>query len=97
MIDLLNICRISSIYIDLNAAFETADVASDISWWSVNCGTEMPTKWPEFEVNIEQQELYILTVVDSPWWGGGGVFKYISLRELQTRPIFLNSHKTFSN
>ena len=88
MIDLLNICRISSIYIDLNAAFETADVASDISWWSVNCGTEMPTKWPEFEVNIEQQELYILTVVDSPWWGGGGGYSSILVSENYKRDLY---------
>lgn len=44
-------CRISSIYSGLNAAFEAVDVPGDISWWSVNCGTEMPTKWPEFEVS----------------------------------------------
>ena len=42
--------RISSIYGELNATFEAADVPADISWWSVNCGIDMPTKWPEFEV-----------------------------------------------
>lgn len=48
--------RISSIYSDLTAAFQKADVPADISWWSVNCGTDMPTKWPEFEEYTGQEE-----------------------------------------
>lgn len=48
--------RISSIYGELNAAFEAADVPADISWWSVNCGIDMPTKWPEFEEYTGQEE-----------------------------------------
>ncbi|XP_078355839.1 protein kinase C and casein kinase substrate in neurons protein 1-like [Oculina patagonica] len=48
--------RISSIYSNLNKAFEEADVPADISWWSVNFGTEMPTRWPEFEEYTGQDE-----------------------------------------
>ena len=40
----------SSIYTGLSKAFEAADASADISWWSVNLGFEMPTRWPEFEV-----------------------------------------------
>lgn len=43
----------TSIYNNLSAAFEAADVSGDISWWSVNCGAEMARKWPEFEVRRE--------------------------------------------
>ena len=67
--------RISRIYSDLKAAFEAADVSADISWWSVNCGTEMPTKWPEFEVNNEQTG-HFFTLIS---WASQGVLKYLHI------------------
>lgn len=54
--------RISSIYNDLNKAFEAADIPADISWWSVNFGTEMPTRWPKFEVSNVNKELYVACI-----------------------------------
>lgn len=48
--------RMTSIYTGLSKAFEAADTSADISWWSINLGIDMPTRWPEFEEYTGQEE-----------------------------------------
>lgn len=58
--------RMSSIYTGLSKAFEAADASADISWWSVNLGFEMPTRWPEFEEYTGQEEQTVTILKQQP-------------------------------
>ena len=44
--------RLTNIYQSLLNKVRGTDAAKDVKWWSMQYGSGMPKKWPEFEVSF---------------------------------------------